>query len=146
MKSSRSLLLALVALLISALPALAGSWGDNYKNALATAAQENKKILLDFTGSDWCGWCMKLKQETFDQSQFKGFAANNLVLVEIDFPHSKSLSPEVAQQNAALKEQYHVGGFPTLVLLDSQGNIIKQHSGYIAGGPKAFIDWVNSGK
>jgi len=66
------------------------------------------------------------------------------VLVEIDFPQGKTLSPEVKKQNAALQEQYHVQGFPTLVLLDPQGKVIKQQSGYIPGGPKGFIDWVTS--
>ena len=144
MYSPRSLLLfvAVVAFLLT--PAFSIGWGDDYKGALASASKENKKVLLDFTGSDWCGWCIKLKKETFDQPAFKEFANKNLALVEIDFPQGKTLSPEVKKQNAALQEQYHVQGFPTLVLLDPQGKVIKQQSGYIPGGPKGFIDWVNS--
>ena len=92
------------------------------------------------------GWCIKLKKETFDQPQFKEFADKNLVLVEVDFPQGKSLSPEVKKQNDALQQQFHVEGFPTLVLLTPQGKIIKQNSGYLPGGPKGFIEWVNSGK
>ena len=136
----------LAAFTLSLLPAFAAGWGDNYQEALATAAKENKKVLLDFTGSDWCGWCIKLKKETFNQPQFKEYADKNLVLVEIDFPQGKSLSAEVKKQNDALQEQYHVEGFPTIVLLNSQGKLIKQNSGYLAGGPKAFIDWVNAAK
>ena len=138
------LLLAIVSLTL--LSAFASGWGDNYQQALATAAKENKKVLLDFTGSDWCGWCIKLKKETFNQPQFKEFADKNLVLVEVDFPQGKSLSPEVKKQNDALQEQFHVEGFPTIVLLDAQGKTLKQNSGYLPGGPKAMIDWVNSAK
>ncbi len=146
MKTPRFLLLSLVVSILTALPALASGWGEDYKAALATAAKENKKILLDFTGSDWCGWCIKLKKETFDQPAFKEYADKNLVLVEVDFPQRKSQDPLVKQQNDALQQQYHVEGFPTLVLLDPQGKVLKQQSGYIPGGPKGFIDWVNSAR
>jgi thioredoxin-related protein len=146
MNSPRSLLLAVAAVAILLTPAFSSGWGDDYKEALAAASKENKKVLLDFTGSDWCGWCIKLKRETFDQPAFKEFADKNLVLMEIDFPQGKTLSPEVKKQNAALQEQYQVQGFPTLVLLDPQGKVIKQQSGYIPGGPAGFINWVNSAK
>ena len=143
MNSPRSFLLLLVAALLIS-PAFANGWGDDYKAALATAAKENKKVLLDFTGSDWCGWCIKLKKETFDQPAFKDYADKNLVLVEIDFPQGKSQSPAVKAQNNSLQEQYKVQGFPTLVVLDPQGKVIKQQSGYIPGGPAGFISWLNS--
>ena len=146
MKTPLRALFFVAAFSLSLIPAFAGGWGDNYQEALATAAKENKKVLLDFTGSDWCGWCIKLKKETFDQPQFKEFADKNLVLVEVDFPQGKSLSPEVKKQNDALQQQFHVEGFPTLVLLTPQGKIIKQNSGYLPGGPKGCIEWVNSGK
>jgi thioredoxin-related protein len=143
MNSLRILFLSLATgLLIS--PAFANGWGDDYKTALATAAKENKKVLLDFTGSDWCGWCIKLKKEAFDQPAFKEYADKNLVLVEIDFPQGKSQSPELKKQNNALQEQYQVQGFPTLVVLDPEGKVIKRQSGYIPGGPKGFIDWLNA--
>jgi len=139
--------LHLVALLcLSTVSVRANGWGDNYQAALATAAKEKKNVLLDFTGSDWCGWCMKLKKEAFDQPQFKDYADKNLVLVEVDFPQGKTLAPAVKKQNDQLQEQYQVQGFPTLVLLNPQGKIIKQQSGYIPGGPKGFIDWVNAPK
>lgn len=146
MKIPRSLLFLCITFCLMALPALANGWGDNYKEALATAAKENKKVLLDFTGSDWCGWCIRLKKETFDQPQFKDFADANLVLVEVDFPQGKSLPSEVKKQNDALQEQYHIEGFPTLILLDPQGKVIKQNVGYLPGGPKGFIDWVKAAK
>ena len=146
MNFPRSFLSLVACITLCCFPALAGGWGEDYKASLATAAKENKKVLLDFTGSDWCGWCIKLKKETFDQPAFKEFADKSLVLVEIDFPQGKTLSPEVKKQNNSLQEQYQVQGFPTLVLLNPEGKVIKQQSGYIPGGPKGFIDWVNTAK
>jgi protein disulfide-isomerase len=142
MNSPRSFFLVLFATaLVSS--AFAGGWGDDYNAALATASKEHKNVLLDFTGSDWCGWCIRLKKETFDKPEFKAYADKNLELVEIDFPQGKTLSPEIQKQNAALQEQYNVQGFPTLVLLNPEGKVIKQQSGYIPGGPKGFIEWIN---
>ncbi len=143
MISPRSLLVALL-IATSVVPCIAGGWGDDYKAALAAAAKDNRNVLLDFTGSDWCGWCIRLKRETFDKPEFKAYADKNLELVEIDFPQGKSLSPEVRKQNDALQQQYNVQGFPTLVLLSPDGKVIKQQSGYIPGGPKGFIEWVSS--
>lgn len=143
MNSPRSLLLILVATLLIS-PAFAGGWSEDYKASLATAAKEHKNVLLDFTGSDWCGWCIKLQKETFNQPAFKDYADKNLVLVTIDFPQGKSQSPEIKKQNDALQQQYQVQGFPTLVLLDPQGKVIKQQSGYIPGGPAGFIAWLNA--
>jgi len=144
MKSTRIFLILITSLLVTMIPAIAEGWGDDYKAALAEAAKQNKNVLLDFTGSDWCGWCIKLKKETFNQPAFKEFADKNLVLVEVDFPQGKTLPPAVKKQNDQLQEQYQVQGFPTLVVLNPQGKIIKQQSGYIPGGPKGFIDWLNS--
>jgi hypothetical protein len=76
----------------------------------------------------------------------KEFADKNLVLVEVDFPKGKTLPNAVTMQNDGLQQQYQVKGFPTLVLLSPAGKVIKQQSGYIPGGPKGFIDWVNSAK
>jgi thioredoxin-related protein len=145
MNFPRSLFLLLVAIFLIS-PAFAGGWSEDYKASLETAAKENKKVLLDFTGSDWCTWCIKLKKETFDQPAFKDYADKNLVLVEIDFPQGKSQSPDVKKQNEALQQQYQVQGFPTLVVLDPQGKVIKQQSGYIPGGPAGFINWLNTAK
>jgi thioredoxin-related protein len=143
MKSPRALILTLLCSLL-AVPAFAGGWGDNYQQALATAAKEHRNVLLDFTGSDWCGWCIRLKKETFDQPAFKDYADKNLVLVEVDFPQGKTLSAEVKKQNDTLQQQYQVEGFPTLVLLTPEGKEIKRNVGYLAGGPKGFVSWASS--
>jgi protein disulfide-isomerase len=146
MNSVLRLLSVILSLTFCAAAMASEGWGVDYNAALTTAAKENRKVLLDFTGSDWCGWCIKLKKETFDQPQFKEFADKNLILVELDFPQRKSLPVGVKKQNDMLQEKYSVQGFPTLVLLDPQGKVIRQNSGYIPGGPKGFIDWVNTAR
>jgi protein disulfide-isomerase len=114
-------------------------WLTDYSKAVEKAKTENKVILLDFTGSDWCGWCMKLKTETFDQAQFKHYARNNLVLVEVDFPHQKTLPAPLKQQNDQLANKYGVKSYPTLVLVDKEGKELGRQKGYLEGGPKALI-------
>ena len=117
-------------------------WQTNYKAALAQAAKEGKPVLLDFTGSDWCPACKLIDQEIFSQAEFKKFAEKNLILVEVDSPMGKTQSAAIGEQNESLKAKYHVFGYPTLVLLDSRGKEITRNVGYISGGPKAFISWV----
>jgi thioredoxin-related protein len=114
-------------------------WTDDYTKAVAQAKTENKAILLDFTGSDWCGWCMKMKKETLDTPQFDAYARKSLVLVTVDFPHNKQLAPAVKQQNAMLDGKYHAQGFPTYVLIDKFGRELWRQTGYLAGGPTVFI-------
>jgi len=116
-------------------------WLTDYDKALEQAGKENKLVLLDFTGSDWCGWCVKLNKEVFDKKEFKEYAAKNLVLVEIDFPKSKHQSPAVKKQNEYLQGKYQVEGFPTIYLVDSKGTKVAQ-GGYMEGGPEAFIKWI----
>ena len=144
MNSPRSLLTFFIAVALIC-PGFAGGWSDDYKASLATAAKEHKKVLLDFTGTGWCSWCIRLEKDIFSQAAFKEYADKNLVLVRVEFqPIGKTLSSEVLKQNDALQQQYQVEGLPTLVLLSPEGKVIKQQSGYIPGGPKGFIDWVTS--
>jgi protein disulfide-isomerase len=122
----------------------AEGWKTDYTAALAQAAKENKMVLLDFTGSDWCGWCIKLQKDTFSKPEFKKFAEQSLVLVELDFPRGKTQSDELKKQNEELAEKFGVQGFPTLVLLDPQGKEAARNVGYLQGGPEAFIQWVEA--
>ena len=126
--------LALVCTLVIAshVSLAAGGWTDNYEKAVAQAKAEKKLVLLDFTGSDWCGWCMKLDKEVFSKSDFKAFAKDNLVPVTLDFPHGKKLPKHTADQNAKLKGEHGVSGFPTLVLIDAEGKTINKWGGYSA--------------
>lgn len=128
------------ALALAATSAFAG-WTDNFDDALKQAAQDKKLALLDFTGSDWCGWCVKLNKEVFSTPAFKEFAAKNLILVEIDFPRGKELPANVQKQNEALQNKFKIEGYPTIILVDGAGKEVAR-GGYIQGGPTAFIDWI----
>ena len=122
----------------------AEQWETNYNAALEQAAKENKMVLLDFTGSDWCGWCIKLKKDTFSKPEFQKFAQESLVLVELDFPRNKAQSAELKKQNQELAEKFGIEGFPTLVLLDPQGKEAARNVGYLQGGPEVFVKWVEA--
>ena len=116
----------------------AAGWDDDYEKAVAKAKEEKKMVLLDFTGSDWCGWCIKLDKEVFSKKEFKDYAKENLVLVEVDFPQGKRLSKKVKEQNEKLKAEHGVQGFPTIIVLNSEGQKIGR-LGYMPGGPSAFL-------
>ena len=129
MKPTLTLLAVFVMLTLNALAGKTG-WDDNYDKALAEAKAHNKLVLLDFTGSDWCGYCMQLDSEVFSKSDFKKFAKENLVLVELDFPHGKRQTKKLAEQNAALKDKFKISGYPTLILVDAEGNLQARWGGY----------------
>ncbi len=114
-------------------------WLTDLPKAQAQAKAENKMVLLDFTGSDWCGWCIKFKNEVLDTPEFQAYAAKNLVLVELDYPNKKVQSAELKKTNAALKSQYDINGYPTFVVLNKDGKEIGRQVGYAKGGPKTFI-------
>ncbi len=119
MKKLTVTLLALSALLTATAAEL--NWLTDAGKAQAQAKTENKLVLLDFTGSDWCGWCIKLNKEVFSTPEFAEYAKKNLVLVEVDFPRKKELSEAQKSANEALSKKYDIKGFPTLILLDGSG-------------------------
>ena len=114
-------------------------WSEDFKGGLAKAKAEKKRVLVDFTGSDWCGWCVKLDREVFSQPEFKEYAAKNLVLVEVDFPRTKAQTEEQKAQNKALAEKYSIRGYPTVLIFNAAGKEIGK-LGYMQGGPQAFIE------
>ena len=118
------------------------TWQTDFAAASKQAAQEHKYILLDFTGSDWCPWCIKMDKEVFDQSQFSDFAVKNLILVKVDFPRKTAQSPAEKSQNEELAKKYAIEGFPTYILLDSSGKEVRRQVGYLQGGATAFIGWL----
>lgn len=118
------------------------SWLSNFDEAKAIATRENKLILLNFSGSDWCGPCIRMKKEVFETDAFQSVAAERLVLLQADFPRSKKnkLSSEVVKHNEKLAEKYNpLGKFPYTLLLDSNGNVIKEWDGYVPGSQSKFI-------
>jgi len=119
---------------VSALP-----WSTDLSKALEQAKAENKIVLLDFTGSDWCVWCMKFDNDVLSQPEFASYAKKNLVMVMLDFPNTKPQSDSVKKTNKDLQEKFKVDGFPTYVALTPDGKEIGRQVGYLAGGPQAFI-------
>lgn len=120
--------------------AIAGGegWLDNFDQAKKVAAAESKDLLIDFTGSDWCGWCIKLNKEVFDTPEFKAAGPKKFVLVELDFPQEKKLAEDVKAQNSRLQKEFGVRGFPTIFLADANGRPYAK-TGYQAGGPEAYL-------
>jgi thioredoxin-related protein len=122
------------------------SWLTSLPAAQAQAKKENKLVFMDFTGSDWCGWCKKLDAEVFTKPEFMAYAKKNLVLVQVDFPAQKEQSADLKAANKALQSKYNVNGFPTLVVIKPDGTIVWQQVGYMEGGPAAVIAALDKAK
>ena len=134
-------MVALACLLISALVPGARAdalWTDDFAEASRIAKAENRFMLLNFTGSDWCGWCIKLDKEVFSKSEFKKFAKEQLVCVTVDFPAQKKVSSKTAKQNDELKSTFAIRGYPTIILLNPLGEKIAQ-TGYKEGGAEVYV-------
>jgi thioredoxin-related protein len=116
-------------------------WTSNYSVGMQQAAKEGKNVFLYFTGSDWCGWCKKLDQEVLSQAEFANATGSKFVFVKLDYPMNKAGDEAQVQQNARLKQQYGVTGFPTVVLLDSKGTFIAE-TGYRSGGPRSYAAYI----
>lgn len=139
MKTPITLLCVAAFAAFTSVASAAEGWMTDYAKALEKAKTEKKMVLLDFTGSDWCPPCKKLEADVFSQAKFKEYAEKNLVLVELDFPNAKKLPDEVKKQNDKLAKEYEIKGYPTIVVLDSEGKKVKEHVGYLPGGPDAMI-------
>ena len=115
------------------------NWMTDFEAAKARAKAEEKHMLINFTGSDWCAWCIKLDKEVFSKPAFKSYAEQDLVLVEIDFPRrEQKQSQELKDQNEKLAMRYNVRGFPTILILSSDGSLIGR-TGYESGGAEAYV-------
>ena len=143
MKKALSLAVAFTALFAFAKTSTPEGWLDDYDAALKKAADENKHIVIDFSGSDWCGWCKRLDEEVFATDEFHKGAAEKYVLLMVDSPRDKSLlTPEAAKNNPKLVEKFNVEGFPTVVVLDSKGEEVMR-TGYQAGGPEKYLKMLD---
>lgn len=122
-------------------------WLGNFNKAKIEAANEHKLILINFSGSDWCGPCIRLKKEIFESKVFEDYASDKLVLVRADFPRQKKneLDPEQVKLNEILADKYNVDGkFPFTLLVDEQGKILKEWDGFPNESPEKFILQINS--
>lgn len=130
-------------------PLTPSPWMTNLDNAKQVAKSEHKLILLNFSGSDWCIPCMKLRTDIFNSDAFMQYAKDNLVLLNADFPRKTKdqLTKEQQKENDALAAKYNPEGrFPFTILLDSNGNKLKVWDGYYSDGPKNFVNEITAVK
>ena len=106
---------------------------NKFEIAQSQARISGKPILLVFSGSDWCSWCMRLDREVFSQPEFQTWAAEHVIKFVADYPRHSTQSGEEKQLNEELLEKYGVDGFPTVLLLDAEGGVIAR-TGYQPGG------------
>lgn len=118
-------------------------WVTSFEAARRQAAERKVPILADFSGSDWCGWCIKLDEEVFSKKAFKDYARENLVLFLADFPRRKPQAAELKEQNRKLSGQYGIEGFPTVLLLDATGKELAR-TGYRPGGAEGYVTHLKS--
>lgn len=109
-------------------------WLTDFDQAQQKAKADNKLVLLNFTGSDWCGWCIKLDREVFSKPEFREYANKNLVLVELDFPRTKQIDRSLLRKNMELAEKFQVEAFPTIIVLNGDGKVVGSLS-YDSGVP-----------
>ncbi len=120
-------------------------WVTSFQQAKQLSAQKGLPIFAVFTGSDWCPYCIKLRQEVFSKPEFQNFVKDKFILLKIDFPKNKCLSAETLQQNRTLAKRYEVKMLPEVMILDSKGNFILK-SGYRKGGCKTYIAFLKIAK
>ena len=132
--------IALAAFVAFAKTSTPEGWLDDYDAALKKAAAEDKHVVIDFSGSDWCIWCKRLDKEVFDTDVFRKAAAGKYVLLMVDSPSKKSLlSPKAAKENPKLVKKFKVDGFPTVVVLNPKGEEVCR-LGYERGGPEKYLE------
>ena len=126
------------------------TWHTDMSKATDISIKENKPMFLFFTGSDWCGWCIRLQKEVFKKPEFIAWAKENVVLVELDFPRKNNQTDAIKSQNFQLQQQLQVKGYPTVWFVnavkseDAKVNLTALGStGYVAGGPEKWLEGAN---
>lgn len=120
-------------------------WYTDVKEAITVSNKENKPMLMFFTGSDWCGWCIRLQNEVLKTNEFQKWAKDNVVLVELDYPRRTPQTPEIKNQNNELQQAFGIQGFPTIYFTSAETKDGKVNfkglgqTGYVAGGPSAWL-------
>ena len=113
-------------------------WMTEYEEAFVKAKKEGKLVLINFTGSDWCGWCKRLDIEVFSQPSFKKFADEQLVLLKLDYPRRTPQPKDVKIKNQQLAREFAVRGFPTILLAKANQQVLLR-TGYLRGGSDAYV-------
>ncbi len=130
-------LTALASLTFSTVHAAEG-WTEDFEAAKKLAAKEKKDLLMDFTGSDWCAYCIKLKKEVLSKPEFISTVPKSFVLVELDFPQEKEQDAKIKAQNEKLQKDYSIDGYPTVLLADAAGRVYAK-TGYMPGGAAPYL-------
>lgn len=127
------------------------TWHTDMAKASELSIKEKKPLMLFFTGSDWCGWCIRLQNEVFKKDDFTKWAKENVILVELDFPRRTPQDEAVKMQNQQIQQIFKVRGYPTVWMVNpeetAEGKINLNalgSTGYVAGGPDKWLDAVNS--
>jgi thioredoxin-related protein len=137
----------LIALSFTCLSFLSLNWQTDFTKAKEDALKENRPILISFSGSDWCGPCIRMEKEIFESDVFTNYATNNLILVKADFPREKKnqLSKEQTRKNDALAEKYNPDGkFPLTVLVSADEKILKTWEGLPREMSDQFVEEIKS--
>ncbi len=114
-------------------------WNDKIEDGIALGKKENKPIFLLFTGSDWCPWCVKLEKELLSSKEVQDYL-KGLVLIKLDYRRKKDpVSKEREKYILDNKKKYGVKGFPTIILIDSKGNV-KDKIGYQKVTPAQYVE------
>ena len=138
----KKIILTVAAALAAGAFAMPAGFTDDFDAALKKAADEKKTVFALFTGSDWCIWCKRLEGEVLSQKAFSDEVGKTFVPVFLDFPNDKSLvKAATAKRNRELAEKYSIRGYPTVLLLDTKGEVLAQ-TGYRAGGPEKYLAHV----
>lgn len=114
------------------------NWLTNYEEALRQGAATSKPIILFFTGSDWCSWCIKLEEESLNTPEFADLAGKEFVFLKLDYPLNRRPPPEIVIQNKKLKKEFDIQGYPTIVMIDGEKQQIIGRTPYRAGGGRQF--------
>ena len=127
------------------------TWYTDMSKASELSMKEKKPLMMFFTGSDWCGWCIRLQKEVFKTEEFTKWAKENVILVELDFPKRTPQDDAIKMQNAQLQQIFQVRGYPTVWLVNpektTEGKINLSalgSTGYVAGGPEKWLESANS--
>ncbi|WP_163408993.1 thioredoxin family protein [Flavobacterium ajazii] len=125
------------------------NWHTDVREAIEISNKEKKPLMMFFTGSDWCGWCIRLQNEVLKTPEFQKWAKENVILVELDYPRRTAQVPEIKNQNAELQQAFAVQGYPTVHFATAESKDGKVNfkglgnTGYVAGGPTAWLAVAN---
>ena len=136
---NRAYRVALLVFLAATCARAGANWETDFDKVKESAKAANRYMLLDFTGSDWCGWCIRLDKEVFSRKEFKRYADETLVCAYLDFPRNKNLKSSLKKQNEKLAKRYAVRGYPTIIILSPTGKEVAR-TGYQAGGAEAYVE------